>query len=133
MKKPITTTQVKLRWALVVLVMLAIFAASSLTGSEKPRDAYKGIDKHEHFVAYALLAITLYSAVAASKPGRGPVFALAVAFVIAAIYGMTDEFHQRFVPGRECSILDWRADSFGASAGAFLMYIIGMIWRRKHE
>jgi VanZ family protein len=126
-------TSIKLRWALVLLVMLAIFVASSLTGSEKPRDAYKGIDKHEHFVAYALLAITLYSAVAASKPGRGPVFALVAACVIATIYGITDEFHQRFVPGREFSLLDWRADAVGASAGAFLMCIIGMIRRRKHE
>jgi VanZ family protein len=35
--------------------------------------------------------------------------------MIAMGYGMTDEFHQYFVPNRNCSLQDWCADTFGAS------------------
>lgn len=36
---------------------------------------------------------------------------------IGAIYGMTDELHQMFVPGRSPDVLDWLADVFGLFVG----------------
>jgi VanZ family protein len=127
------TTGKRLRWALVILVMLAIFVGSAITGSKKPKDPFPGADKPEHFIAYGLLALTLYGAVGASAPDRGRLFVLAATIVIAAAYGASDEFHQHFVPGRTMSILDWRADVFGASTIALAMHIIGTIGRRKNE
>jgi VanZ family protein len=126
-------TTVRLRWALVVLVMLAIFIGSAIPGSKKPKDPYPGVDKQEHFIAYALLALTLYGAVGTSVPNRGRLFILAATIAIAATYGITDEFHQRLAPGREFSIRDWRADIFGASTAAFTMHLISKFGRRKHE
>ena len=41
-------------------------------------------------------------------------------FVVASLYGMTDEFHQYFVPDRACDPLDWLIDTCGATLGAFL-------------
>lgn len=65
-------------------------------------------DKLAHTLEYALLGFLLSRAF--SNPGA--------AFVIASLYGVSDEFHQSFVPGREASIGDWLADSLGAFAGA---------------
>jgi VanZ family protein len=40
--------------------------------------------------------------------------ALLSSFLLTILYGVTDEFHQSFVPGRHASLLDLVADSFGA-------------------
>lgn len=39
--------------------------------------------------------------------------ALAFTMVICAVYGGLDEFHQYFVPNRECEFWDWLADFIG--------------------
>ncbi len=43
--------------------------------------------------------------------------------LLGMIYGMTDEFHQSFVPGRESSGWDVMADAFGSLLGA-LSYVL---------
>ncbi len=32
-----------------------------------------------------------------------------------SLYGVSDEWHQYYVPGRETDVLDWMADTLGAS------------------
>jgi VanZ family protein len=41
--------------------------------------------------------------------------AILFAFCVAVVYGYSDEFHQRFVPGRLFDLYDILADAFGAS------------------
>jgi len=84
-------------------------------------------DKIFHAIAYGVLAAsTLFAALPA---GKGLVFfdlpaknrsrsrliltGLGVVF-FCLLYGISDEFHQSFIPGRESSILDVVADTFGA-------------------
>jgi VanZ family protein len=45
-------------------------------------------------------------------------FATALA---ASLYGIIDETHQYFVPGRDCNVWDWLADTLGAFLGAGAM------------
>jgi hypothetical protein len=40
-----------------------------------------------------------------------------IVIIAVSVYGMLDEFHQAFVPGREVSLLDWLCDTGGALAG----------------
>lgn len=40
-----------------------------------------------------------------------------VAFLCAVLYGLSDETHQLFVPGREFSLFDLLADAVGAAVG----------------
>jgi hypothetical protein len=53
--------------------------------------------------------------------------------VIAAVsvYGMLDEFHQAFVPGREVSLLDWLCDTGGALAGALAGGFLTRLFARQ--
>jgi VanZ family protein len=44
------------------------------------------------------------------------------AVAIAAAYGLTDEFHQRFVPGRGPSLFDSSLDALGAALAMGLLY-----------
>ena len=39
------------------------------------------------------------------------------AIAIASLYGVTDEYHQLFVPGREFDVLDLVADTIGSIVG----------------
>jgi VanZ family protein len=41
-----------------------------------------------------------------------------LAIVLAIAYGVSDEFHQRFVPGRSSDVYDVLADAEGAAAAA---------------
>ncbi|HTP49858.1 MAG TPA: VanZ family protein [Anaeromyxobacteraceae bacterium] len=41
-----------------------------------------------------------------------------LALAIGSAYGASDEFHQYFVPNRECDVYDWMADTLGAALGA---------------
>jgi VanZ family protein len=73
-------------------------------------------DKVMHFGAYFILASLLAHAIYPGSHKRR----FALALLIASLYGVSDEIHQIFVPGRDASIFDWLADSIGAWVGAFL-------------
>jgi VanZ family protein len=73
------------------------------------------------------------------SPDRWKRRALGYFFLIAAIasvYGITDEFHQSFVPGRDANIWDWLADTIGACIGAGLAVAAGkrgIFWLRNKQ
>ncbi len=72
-------------------------------------------DKLLHLGAYAVLGALVAGALA----GRlGAARAIGLAALIAAAYGVTDEWHQSYVPGRDADPADWAADAVGAIAGA---------------
>ncbi len=73
-------------------------------------------DKLLHLLEYAALGALLVPAFrfAGLRPGR----AFLAAVVVASLYGATDEFHQRFVPGRTADVRDWVADTLGGALGA---------------
>jgi VanZ family protein len=80
-------------------------------------------DKVFHFIAYFLLAS--FFCVALKRQGR----ALFLAVIFAALYGITDEIHQGFVPGRDVSLLDWLADFAGALTAFGILKTIFTRWR----
>jgi hypothetical protein len=75
-------------------------------------------DKVLHATEYAVLGGLLV--VALRLAGLRPARALLLALVLASAYGATDEVHQYFVPGRSADVLDWVADTLGATLGAGL-------------
>ena len=64
--------------------------------------------------------------VAAGVPAR-----LAVAFLITVIYAASDEFHQRFVPGRTGKAADVLIDACGALAVCLIVLLVGCIKQRN--
>lgn len=55
-----------------------------------------------------------------SSQFSAPYFSFLIPVAIVSIYGIVDEIHQSFTPGRESSVLDWCADTIGAVIGAFV-------------
>jgi VanZ family protein len=74
-------------------------------------------DKIIHAFVYFLLAVLLYFSFLKSGVRR---YLFLVSLVFAVIYGISDELHQYYVPGRIASIGDVIADFFGALLGSFL-------------
>ena len=113
----------RLLWWLPALAVAAgIFLLSewSLSGwwrRPQPEWRIRGMDKVAHGALYATLSASLYLALRRGhgvSPGRAAVLALGA----AALYGVTDEIHQLFVPERNAEVRDWLADLIGASIGA---------------
>ena len=50
-----------------------------------------------------------------------------------SIYGIIDEIHQSFVPGRSCSFLDWCADTLGAIIGSAAFFVLIKIISKKSQ
>ncbi len=68
-------------------------------------------DKLAHAFAFGLLAMLLFMAM--GKPW--------VAIIVTSFYGLSDEVHQYFVPGRSVDITDWIADTLGAIVAVSLV------------
>jgi VanZ family protein len=84
-----------------------------------------GFRKLGHFTEYAIFAIFLYHAVGDDhRSAWNPRKALAC-ILLAGLYSLPDEFHQRFVPGRGSSIVDCGFDTIGATLGMVIVYFAG--------
>ncbi|MCL4554331.1 MAG: VanZ family protein [Actinobacteria bacterium] len=68
-----------------------------------------------HFVVYALLAVAIHFALSRDHDAQ-TVWVFAI--LLASAYGVVDEVHQSFVPGRTPDVVDWGWDTLGAAVGA---------------
>ncbi len=102
----------------MLLVMGAIFLLSHQPGDAFDLPSFPGLDKLAHMIIYGTLAAATIFAFAPEtrQQKRWPVVAMVI--LIATIYGVSDEFHQSFIPGRSPDIIDVLADCAGAVAVA---------------
>lgn len=93
-----------------------------------------------HLVLYAGLALILFWALAgnagrtAGRPAGAPAWVLgALSFALAVLYGVTDEVHQAFVPGRSASEVDIGVDAAGAALGVGAAVLAARFLRIGHR
>ncbi|MCF6290472.1 MAG: VanZ family protein [Desulfobacterales bacterium] len=104
-----------------LMVMAGIFFLSHLPGKELPLPPVFGIDKLLHAGVYAVLAWTIFFALHPHQGGGRPSWRLCLLVVaLTVLYGISDEFHQSFVPGRFPSGWDVVADGAGGLLAAWL-------------
>jgi VanZ family protein len=109
--------------------MAAIFFASSLP--TVPKIVRDTSDLLLHFVAYAGLALLVIRAIAAGRWHLISFGSFVRAWLITAGYGVSDEVHQSFVPGRFASVADWIADAAGAAVALGIAAAIQARARRR--
>lgn len=113
-------------WLPVALYMAAIFFASSLSNPPVPPEVP---DFSLHGAAYAGLTLATIRALARGRWRGVTAGALAGAWIIAVLYGITDEWHQSFVPERHAELRDLRSDAIGAFAAVVVVTAWGIIRR----
>ena len=115
-------------WGPAVAQMALIFAISSLHQAPLP----EGMSDHfGHSVGYLMLAVLVFRALAGASWDGVSWRSGAMTVGLSVLYGMSDEFHQMFVPGRTAAWDDVAADFRGAVIGAALvgiLYIINKLW-----
>jgi len=126
------TRVILLRWLPMVLWMALIYWLSSQSSLPEPGEKVGLSDDlvngSAHALAFAMLTLLAWRAFGAresflpkgivSSPGLS-------AGVFSALYGVSDEFHQWFVPGRDADIKDWLTDV----AGIMLIIMLVRWWQ----
>jgi len=144
-------------WLPVVIWMALIFSASADTQSYERSARFLGFfepflqwlfpqmspaqieDIHHlfrkcgHLTEYAVLALLLWRAVRRPvknqpRPWNWPEARQALLLVM--LYAATDEFHQRFVPGRTSLVSDVLIDTAGGAAALLALWIFGR-WQKR--
>lgn len=141
-------------WLPVVLWMALIFSVSTDAGSSEhtsriigpmlrwlyPRVSDATVEqvqffarKGGHMFEYAILAGLLWRArrqPAKDDPRPWHWAAALFAWLVAALYALSDELHQHFVASRQASAGDVLLDSAGAALGLIALWQIGR-WRKR--
>ncbi len=114
-------------WGPVLLYCALIFALSSI--SSVPALPGHMSDKAAHALLYSGLGFLVARAVSggAGRPVNPSVVGAVLAF--SALYGLSDEFHQLFVPRRSFDLRDLAADVVGAGVGSAAWWLWGTIRR----
>lgn len=105
-------------WGGVLAWMGLIFflSAESDPGALSRFD-FEGADKIAHIILYAVLGVLLWRA---GRFAGGKFLGAQPAlwtFIIGVVYGMSDEWHQKFVPRRTADVMDLLADCIGVGLG----------------
>jgi VanZ family protein len=100
-----------------------LFIATTIPGKYQPDLGVS--DKIEHFSAYMVLAVFLSLAYTFQTKFKG-ISNKPFLFTFLTIfgYGIIDETHQLFIPGRYCDWKDLTADVIGGLVGITFVYVI---------
>ena len=134
------TSSLLSRWLPVLLWCLLIWSASADSQSVRRTSRFIGplvrwfvpaaseetisrvqfaVRKAAHATEYAILALLLWRAL--RRPVSWDSRAAWLAFAGAALFALSDEWHQSFVPNRQAHPLDVLIDSLGAAAALLVL------------
>ena len=113
-------------WGPVCVYAGLIFFGSSVSNPPESVSSLmeKISDKILHLCEYGVLGALAYRACRHGAGVRAARHAVIVAVAGCALYGLSDELHQLFVPHRQGDPLDLVADSLGATFGAWVWHLI---------
>ena len=99
-----------------------LYYLSAQPGTDEPM-LFIHQDKAFHLIAFGLLGFLAMGATRA-KGNAHRNWQVWLIVLLVGLYGIADEFHQHFVPGRDASIYDIAADMAGGVMGAWAMYFL---------
>jgi VanZ family protein len=115
-----------------LLWALLIFISSSLPAHVFPAMAIFRYDKLVHVLLFGFLALFVYRALNLSyQDNRFSWLRAIVTIVLVTLYGLGDEVHQKYVPGRTSELADAIADVTGAGLAMLLIYVRTLLPHRR--
>jgi len=98
---------------LALLYAFLIFLLSAIPGISPPSLGVQFGDKILHFIEYGIFSLLLFLAFFSSRREFFKRNVFLLSSLVGIAYAFSDEFHQRFVPGRDYDLLDFLADCLG--------------------
>lgn len=109
-------------WAITIFILSSLPKLSKIS-------LLPHTDKVAHAIFYGVLAWAAHRAFYnQDRWAAVRSWSRLLAILFALLYGLTDEVHQSFVPGREPSLLDLAADAVGATIAVALI-----AWRQRRR
>jgi VanZ family protein len=125
-EKIVSKKKVPYAWiAFTYAVLILIF--SSIPDLSPPQLGFEYQDKLYHFVEYGIFSVLLFFTLLNSKRDFLRKNVLLISLLIGASFGILDELHQKFIPGRQADVLDFTADFVGVA----LIQICFWVYHRK--
>jgi len=101
-------------WLAASLYALAIFLLAGQSYPLGVKHLPFLVDKAIHVLVYGAFSVVLFAALRHSRPRTPSLVLASVAAVIAVLYGLSDEYHQSFIPFRHTDAYDLAANAVGA-------------------
>ena len=110
-----------LDFTLLVLYCLFIYWLSDQSSLQKPFDfGFDYQDKLYHAGAYSIMGLLAWRAFKSLLDV--PIILAMLSIAFCSLYGLSDEWHQSFIMGRESEVADWVADTSGAFMAVMSLY-----------
>ena len=119
-------------WGPAVAMMAVIFIVSS-TSNPPPTTAIGIPDVGAHAIAYSVLAMFVLRGFAAAQWDGVTIVTALAALMLTVGYGISDEWHQSFVPGRTSEMRDIVADAIGAVIGVGGVLVWGIVLNKRNK
>ena len=105
-------------WLPLLVYAGLIFYLSSLPNPPQ-LFTFSSADKVLHIVEYVILGILIINLLKHYFPDQGNKQLISLAVVLSTLYGISDEYHQYFVPFKDANLFDVLADGIGSCLGVF--------------
>ena len=110
-----------LDFTLLLFYCLFIYWLSDQTSLKEPFDfGFDTQDKLYHAGAYSIMALLAWRSF--KHLVSTPIILGLSSIAFCSLYGLSDEWHQSFVVGRESDVADWVADTSGSVLAILLLY-----------
>ncbi len=108
----------------LIIFALIVFYISSLSRLPDTGLSIPYFDKLAHGGGYFLFGLLAIRAFAGFPRPLKTSRMYTLAILLSLLYGLSDEYHQRFVPGRTADLFDFLADAVGIFLAATVHYLL---------
>jgi VanZ family protein len=113
-----------LDFTFLILYCLFIYWLSDQASLKPPVDfGFDYQDKLYHADAYFVMGLLAWQGFKHNV--SSPIILALLSIAFCSLYGLSDEWHQSFIPGRESDSADWAADTTGS------VLAIGLLYQRR--
>lgn len=111
----------KKRWMIAIVYLLFIHSLSSFSFSNSKVEFFYNFDKIIHFFEFFLLTLLFWKPISSFLNLTSINAISLIIFIFCSLNGFLDEYHQKFIYGRDSSYGDLLADVIGSACGIFYL------------
>jgi len=117
-------------WFPVILYSGIIFCVSSVPDVTIPLSEVQ-FDKILHILVYLPFGFLMARGISSTGPFVSGKKLYILVVLATFLYGISDEYHQSFVPGRNFGIFDVLADTIGGAIGGTVYLLCGFKFKKN--